>query len=371
MWKQLKNQPEGQIISQQLQSAGWDEAAINGYLKNVVRRSKNFATSKQNVAHYYKETFAIGSPSYLALYRASRLSAREKITLVLHQLEAEIDAYHFMHLLSETYYLDENLPPHARFYAYFRRDVWRAFSTKDGLNNDEFGDKVHLFRTYIDRQNISYIRTNFQGATDYEKLLAYSKACHITFDYTTNARYHNRTFEPFDYPRNMKIQLPKRKTCLLGPNDARMSEFIVRISTGAFVSQWDVFRQTNGRYDSHPDHYSVQELGAVANTESFNYGLSYGANFDVLPWNHSHEYLDVLYPINPDIRRKALRYWKSPVALKEEGTYLDIVKKQHDPYLWQKIPKEQRQTTYQAYCRYCQKKKIQSGFGKYHSKKGL
>lgn len=145
MWKQLKNQPEGQIISQQLQSAGWDEAAINGYLKNVVRRSKNFATSKQNVAHYYKETFAIGSPSYLALYRASRLSAREKITLVLHQLEAEIDAYHFMHLLSETYYLDENLPPHASFYAYFRRDVWWAFSTKDGLNNDELGIKSTCF----------------------------------------------------------------------------------------------------------------------------------------------------------------------------------------------------------------------------------
>lgn len=371
LYRQLKEQSEVQKISQQLQSSGWDQAAIKGYLRKTIQLSdKDLAASIANVQTYYLDTFVIGSPIYLTLYRASDLSAKEKIQLVFNQLEAEIDEFHFMHLLSNTYQLDEELAPHAAFYAYFRRDVLRAFPTKEGLNSDELGKKVHLFRTYIDRQNITYIRTHFQGTTDYEKLLTYGKTFHLSFDYTTGARYHNRSMTAFDYPRNMKLQVPKRKTCLWGPNDARMSEFIVRISTGEFVSEWDIYRKlANGRYDSQPNHYAVSELGPVANTESFNYGFSYGSNFDVLPWNHSHEYLDVLYPINPAIRRKALRHWKSPVALKQAGPYLDIVKKPHDAHAWQQIPKVQRPEVYQSYCHYCQKKKIQSGFMKYHQKK--
>jgi hypothetical protein len=57
------------------------------------------------------------------------------------------------------------------------------------------------------------------------------------------------------------------------------------------------------------------------------------------------------------------------VALKQEGSYLDIVKKPHDAHAWQQIPKVQRPEVYQSYCHYCQKKKIQSGFMKYHKKK--
>lgn len=99
----------------------------------------------------------------------------------------------------------------------------------------------------------------------------YGQFFHLTFDYTTGARFHNRMVGDFDYLRNMKIQVPKRKTKLWEPNNARMSEFIVQISTGEFVSEWGIYRQLpNRRYDSQPDHYSVRELGPVANTESFN-----------------------------------------------------------------------------------------------------
>ena len=372
MWfayQRVRKNPAVQALSQKLQAAGWDEAAVKGYLRYVNKqsRAKNQPALLAQLKQFYPETFLIGSEIYLALYKASRLTPRQRITLVLSQLQAEIDPYDFMQLLSEEYQLCPNLTPHAAFYAYFRRDVLRAFPTERGLNEDEFGARVHLFRTYIDRQNIAYVRQHFSGATDYDKLQAYGKKFGLTFDYSTTARYHNRTAADFDYPRNMKIQVPKRNTRKWRLNDARMSEFIVRVSTGTFVSQWDVYRQLpNGRYDSDPAHYKLAELDPVANTESFNYGFSFGNNFDVVPWNHSHVYLDVNYPLNPDIRKKALRNWRSA----KPPLYADIVKKKRDRHAWQQISKEQRPEIYQAYCGYCkqQKRPYKGGFAKYERK---
>ena len=54
-----------------------------------------------------------------------------------------------------------------------------------------------FFRYYLDRQAIYYIRSHYEGANDYEKLLAYGKENNIEFDYTTGANYHNR-FEKSD-----------------------------------------------------------------------------------------------------------------------------------------------------------------------------
>ena len=42
-------------------------------------------------------------------------------------------------------------------------------------------------RYYLDRQAIYYIRSHYEGANDYEKLLAYGKENNIEFDYTTGA----------------------------------------------------------------------------------------------------------------------------------------------------------------------------------------
>ncbi len=51
---------------------------------------------------------------------------------------------------------------------------------------------MFFFRHYLDCQAIYYIRSHYEGANDYEKLLAYGKENNIEFDYTTGSNYHNR-----------------------------------------------------------------------------------------------------------------------------------------------------------------------------------
>lgn len=96
-----------------------------------------------------------------------------------------------------------------------------------------------FFRYYLDSQAIYYIRSHYESANDYEKLLAYGKENKIKFDYTTGANFHNR-FDPkagFKRPYNMKVQVPQGNTAGGEDlNNARMVEFIVNIDTGEFES---------------------------------------------------------------------------------------------------------------------------------------
>ena len=117
---------------------------------------------------------------------------------------------------------------------------------------------MFFFRYYLDRQAIYYIRSHYEGANDYEKLLAYGKENNIEFDYTTGANYHNR-FEKsdgFKRPYNMKVQVPQGNSAKgKDLNNARMVEFIVNLDTGEFESQWDAYdnhKLADGRYDSNP-----------------------------------------------------------------------------------------------------------------------
>ena len=111
-----------------------------------------------------------------------------------------------------------------------------------------------------------YIRSHYEGANDYEKLLAYGKENNIEFDYTTGSNYHNR-FTPkdgFKRPYNMKVQVPQGNSAKgKDLNNARMVEFIVNLDTGEFESQWDAYdnhKLADGRYDSNPGKYSNEEL---------------------------------------------------------------------------------------------------------------
>lgn len=52
---------------------------------------------------------------------------------------------------------------------YFRKDVILTFKDKS-LKDDKsgLGQQIHLFRYYLDRQALYYIRNNYEGASDYE-----------------------------------------------------------------------------------------------------------------------------------------------------------------------------------------------------------
>lgn len=337
---------------------GWDKDAIKGYVKGVSKRTAAIKTGSELNARrdaLYAETKEIGSDIYTEMYASSKLDSKAKVKLVLKQLGAETDKKQFMHLTSKTHKISENLPPHGDFNMYFRRDVVKAFGDKHlNYKKDSLRQQVHFFRYYLDRQAIYYIRSHYEGANDYEKLLAYGKENKIKFDYTTGANFHNR-FDPkagFKRPYNMKVQVPQGNTAGGEDlNNARMVEFIVNIDTGEFDSQWDAYdkhKLPDGRYNSNPSVYSDDELREIANTESFNYGPSTGQNSDVTKfYEGKHGMLDVDGTPEPAtrVRAKELFRYEKDLGKKDENTghvgqFADIVRKGHEDYeAWQRNTK--------------------------------
>ena len=338
---------------------GWDKDAIKGYVKGVSKRTADIKTGSELNARrdaLYAETKEIGSDIYTEMYASSKLDSKAKVKLVLKQLGAETDGNQFMHLTSKTHKISENLPPHGDFNMYFRRDVVKAFGDKHlNYKKDLLRQQVHFFRYYLDRQAIYYIRSHYEGANDYEKLLAYGKENNIEFDYTTGANFHNRfkESEGFKRPYNMKVQVPKGNSSKdKDLNNARMVEFIVNMDTGEFESQWDVYdkhKLANGRYESDPGKYiNDDELREIANTESFNYGPSTGQNSDVTKfYEGKHGMLDVNGTPEPAtrVRAKELFRYEKDLGKKDEktgnvGKFADIARKGNQDYeAWQRNTK--------------------------------
>lgn len=338
---------------------GWDKDAIKAYVKSVSKRTTDVKTASELNARrdaLYAETKEIGSDIYTEMYAASKLDSKAKIELVLKQLGAETDGNLFMHLTSKTHKISENLAPHGDFNMYFRRDVVKAFGDKHlNYKKDLLRQQVHFFRYYLDRQAIYYIRNHYEGATDYEKLLAYGKENNIEFDYTTGSNYHNR-FNPkdgFKRPYNMKVQVPQGNSAKgKDLNNARMVEFIVNIDTGEFDSQWDAYdkhKLADGSYNSDLSAYSDDEFREIANTESFNYGPSKGQNSDVTKfYKGKHGMLDVDGTPEPATRSEAKKQFHSESDLGDVdkdtghvGQFADIVRKGgHEDYeAWQRKTK--------------------------------
>lgn len=338
---------------------GWDKDAIKAYVKSVSKRTTDVKRASELNARrdaLYAETKEIGSDIYTEMYAASKLDSKAKIELVLKQLGAETDGNQFMHLTSKTHKISENLAPHGDFNMYFRRDVVKAFGDKHlNYKKDLLRQQVHFFRYYLDRQAIYYIRNHYEGATDYEKLLAYGKENNIEFDYTTGSNYHNR-FNPkdgFKRPYNMKVQVPQGNSAKgKDLNNARMVEFIVNIDTGEFDSQWDAYdkhKLADGSYNSDLSAYSDDEFREIANTESFNYGPSKGQNSDVTKfYKGKHGMLDVDGTPEPATRSEAKKQFHSESDLGDVdkdtghvGQFADIVRKGgHEDYeAWQRKTK--------------------------------
>ena len=367
---------------------GWDKDAIKGYVKGVSKRTADIKTGSELNARrdaLYAETKEIGSDIYTEMYASSKLDSKSKVELILKQLGAETDKKQFMHLTSKTHKISENLPPHGDFNMYFRRDVVKAFGNKNlNYQKDPLRQQVHFFRYYLDRQAIYYIRSHYEGANDYEKLLAYGKENNIEFDYTTGANYHNR-FEKsdgFKRPYNMKVQVPQGNSSKdKDLNNARMVEFIVNMDTGEFDSQWDAYdkhKLANGRYDSDPDHYSKDELKEIANTESFNYGPSKGQNSDVTEfYKGKHGTLDVDGTPEPATRSRAkelFRYEedfdKKDKKTGHKGRFADIVRKGHEDYeAWQRNTKdmseEEKAEEYNKFEKYVNFMRVNPGYNSY------
>ena len=323
-------------INRQLRANGWSTSAIYYFLRHQGQLD---------------DAYQVGTPLYVAMLQNSDLTAHQQLALILDQhLQTSVDSTGFLQLDSHKFRLADDLTPQSFFYPYFRQLVVDAYSTPLGLGQDSLGLRVHLFRSYLDRQNINYLRhyPAAEESTDYQRLLKYCADHRLTLDYQTGANYHNRYHGHFDYPRNMKVQL-MRDSNRQRYNNGRMIEFIIDLDGGHFVSQWNVYRiTTDGRVDADPRHYSIAELYQVANTESFNYGLPKGVYQVPTAYRKTHRYLDINQPADSQIRRQAKKYWRYPYDYNHGGSFAEVVKNggDKDVRCWQSIPQARRQAVY-------------------------
>ena len=78
-------------------------------------------------------------------------------------MQVYVDKYQFLQLGKSGYKFSKKLEPTSPFYSYFREAIMETYQTDLGLGVDDLGIKLHLFRSWIDKQSMDYIRTNYKG----------------------------------------------------------------------------------------------------------------------------------------------------------------------------------------------------------------
>lgn len=298
--------------------AGWDQLAIQAY-------SNHAKHHLETLSDIYEETQRVGSPTYLRLFHASGYSAKGKVALVMQQMGARIDTNGMLQLTG--YRFDPQMPPHSVFWERFAATVKSAYPR--GLDPEKNPDVskealkiIHQFRMYIDRQNIRYVRMFFEGATDLEKLLVYGQTHRLLFSQTS--RLHNR----FSDQHAFSGQINNKVTTKNG-----LSEFIVNVETGEFVTQWDVLQEQNGQVGIFSDDYQPDSLAGkkMVETESFNYSKNPQEHplFDVIPANAKKG-------LEHDLKIAAKKYWKSETWVVNGRRYVEKYTKKSDYKIFEK-----------------------------------
>ena len=132
-----------------------------------------------------------------------------------------------------------------------------------------------------------------------------------------------------------------------------MAEFIVDLTSGQFVSEWNAYEVDETGWVK--TQVAPADLAQVANTESLNYGIPHGAYADLGKRDRSrHQNLDVEHPADPAARRQATRVLRSPATLAHGGPYVDLVKQLPDLAAWQAVPPVKRSAAYAHYRQVCQ-----------------
>ncbi|QNQ80633.1 DUF3114 domain-containing protein [Lactobacillus sp. PV034] len=398
-----KSEQEIDLLKQQLtqqvkEMAGagewWDPAAVNAYLKHIIKYTvddakNSYLSLTQTISGYWNELHLVGSDLYTDVFEASKLDQMHKLKLMQDQLGSEVEEdgdnqYHFLQLNANgnaKYHLQGSINPLSKFFPVFRQTVIDAYGEKtNGLDCKDdlkvgatpLGEVLHLFRSYLDRTYIQFIR-EYDGelhnlpknATDYQRLLQFLKDNHLEADYQTGANYHNRTLKgQFKYTDNMKVQL-KRDSKKEKNNDARMIEYIFNIKTGQLVSEWNAYdkhRLKDGKIDSNPADYTEKELYQIANTESFNYGIPKGSHKKLSrQYKETHNTLDIDHPKDPALRDAATHKYVSERDIgdkKKSGNYVNIVGAggEKDVKAWNKIPDREKPKKYKGYVKWVKEK---------------
>ena len=303
-------------ISTLHQKDGWDSAAIKCYLASMnkkVQKGKNSDEYFAIARNTFEETHQIGSSLYTEMLKASKLSDKEKVSLVIKQMGGVLDSNGMLQLTGYGFAAD--LPPHGEFWGVYAEAVQKAYGDT-GFPNTEEGTKLHQFRMYIDRQNLTYVRNTYKktGMTDADALRKYVKTELEEKLYHGSARLHNKYPDGTTYLDYMGGHENKKRLT----RDFH-SEFIID-KQGNFVSQWNILEAASdgtiiSSYDYYKDKYTAISEKAwelaqreILDTESFNYASSNNGK------DEGHNLLDIDPPKqhDTDLRKTIGKSWTSP-----------------------------------------------------------
>lgn len=308
-------------------SSGWDKRAIFAYLEAVDNKFGQFVRGYEGgqitqeeyleqLDRVYKSAHLIGSDVYTYMFESSRLKPKKKALLVIEQMGGYLDENGMLQLRGEDeFYL--GMEPHSVFLEDYAKCVQDAYKKKNKTYKRLDDPMIHQFRMYIDKHNIEYVRNNFEGKTDYEKLRNYAKEFEFSLYYGEPSRHHNKMLKDgaFEGQKHDKILTPNR-----------LAEFIVDVETGEFVTEWDVLKTgEEANVLSRDASYKKEkenERKKVVDTESFNYAPA--------DYVEAHQMLDVL-PASPSKEKKFYlennfkkvlkKVWKSPEKKVYEEKY--------------------------------------------------
>ena len=134
----------------------WDSAIKPAYVAQVRSKMKKTSLTQLDkvLQDIDQESKEVGSDTYTAFFQASQLPNHDKLDLVMTHMQVYVDKYQFLQLGKSGYKFSKKLEPTSPFYSYFREAIMETYQTDLGLGIDDLGIKLHLFRSWIDKQSM-------------------------------------------------------------------------------------------------------------------------------------------------------------------------------------------------------------------------
>ncbi|HIW89201.1 MAG TPA: DUF3114 domain-containing protein [Candidatus Ligilactobacillus excrementipullorum] len=280
-----------------LKKSGWSEESLLGYIKylNAHPQTKQEKVDSKHLAQIYAQTKVVGSKVFDGMWQAWKTennpkAARVKVTLLLNLIQVMGKLPESMHRDKKEVQkmlgrFDKHLAPDDDFWDSLAQTVQTAYPEQTILGDDQLGERIHNFRYVISAQQAQYIRDNYQGKTDQEKL----------------AQYLAGKTEGIDYSLRESDRLHQKKASEgAGPYPEGYADGNFKVVIG-FHTEFII--NSEGRFQNEIDPEGVTANGII-NGASFNY-----ANQN----DEAHQRLDVHYgSSDPDWRTEKLKRYSSP-----------------------------------------------------------
>lgn len=297
---------------EKIRQSGWDEAALNAYIK----------ARKKDLKNIDQQIFLIGSEIYTEMFNKSQLSAYNKVMIVINHLGGYQDDFGDLQFIQTEYSFDNQMQPGSLFFKSYSKAVQCAYpkglviaQEDKRLSKIELKKKypaetkIHQFRNQLDKCAIRYIK-KYKRSHGLKNDEAAIKMVLGNDWFYADPQYHNRGHLGSDI---FVADLKKGTKNLTNKGllkKIRKRGFYRKILSGDYHSEFilDEQGQLLSQWNEQIETRECLER-AIANGETFNYGIR--PRFDQY---QTHDNLDGTPPnyFDTDMRNELKKNWLSP-----------------------------------------------------------